>query len=383
MLPVKNLCSGCGACAAACPKNCIEMTADSEGFRYPIIEQAQCVSCQTCETVCPILSPPRLSQETTAVAAQNKNNILRMESSSGGVFSALAEYVLTKGGLICAAIYDEKQRVSHIIIDKPDGIRAMRGAKYAQSRAENCFSKIKKELQEDRYVLFVGTPCQTAGLSQFLGRTYDTLILVDMICHGVPSPKVWEKYIRERQASDAPQSDFQNINLRDKESGWSRYSYSVKIQYRNGVVYQMPQGQDWFMRGFVQNLFLRPSCSQCSFKGVERCSDLTLGDCWGIWDIAQEFDDNQGTSLLLIHSEKGKQVWNDVSSKFCTYSLSIEQATAQNPSAICCSAPHTKREQFFNAFHSGRSITEEIQNCLVSQAQRGFLQRLREKIGRR
>lgn len=383
MLPVKNLCSGCGACAAACPKNCIEMTADSEGFRYPIIEQAQCVSCQTCETVCPIISPPHLSQETTAVAAQSQNNVIRKESSSGGVFSALAEYVLTKGGLICAAIYDEKQRVSHIIIDKPDGIRAMCGAKYAQSRAENCFSRIKKELQEDRYVLFVGTPCQTAGLSQYLGRTYETLILVDMICHGVPSPKVWEKYLRERQASDAPQSEFQNINLRDKESGWSRYSYSVKIQYRNGVVYQMPQGQDWFMRGFVQNLFLRPSCSQCSSKGIERCSDLTLGDCWGIWDIAPEFDDNRGTSLVLIHSKKGQQLWDNISSGFRTCSLSTDQAIAQNPSAVSSSVPHPNREQFFNGLSSDQSITDLVQTCLVPQVQNGFLQRLREKIGRR
>ncbi len=383
MLPAKNLCSGCGACAAACPKNCIEMAEDSEGFRYPVIERVHCVSCQTCETVCPIILPPHLSQGTAAVAAQNQNVVIRKESSSGGVFSALAEYVLTNGGLVCAAVYDEKQIVNHILIDRPDELGTMRGAKYAQSRSENCFPRIKKELQEDRYVLFVGTPCQTAGLSQYLGRTYETLILVDMICHGVPSPKVWEKYLRERQASDAPQSEFQNINLRDKESGWSRYSYSVKIQYRNGVVYQMPQGQDLFMRGFVQNLYLRPSCSQCSFKGIERCSDLTLGDCWGVWDIAPEFDDNQGTSLLLIHSEKGQQVWNDISSKFRTYSLSVDQAVAQNPSAICCSVPHPKRQQFFSALHSDQSITGVIQNCLAPQAQKGFLQRLRETIGRR
>ena len=207
--------------------------------------------------------------------------------------------------------------------------------------------------------------------------------MVDMICHGVPSPKVWKTYLRERQISDAPKSEFQNINLRSKETGWSRYSYSVKIQYRNGMEYQMPQGQDLFMRGFVQNLYLRPSCSQCSFKGIERCSDLTLGDCWGIWDIAPEFDDNQGTSLLLIHSEKGQRVWNDISSKFCTYSLSVDQAVAQNPSAICCSIPHPKRQQFFSALHSDQSITGVIQNCLAPQAQKGLLQRLRETIGRR
>lgn len=383
MLPEKKLCSGCGACAAACKKNCIEMTADDEGFCYPVIAHAQCVFCQACETVCPIISPPTLSQKTTAVATQNKNNTVRKQSSSGGVFSALAEYVLTKGGLICAAVYDEKQRVNHIIVDKADGVRAMRGAKYAQSVLEDCYSRIKEELQEERYVLFVGTPCQTAGLFRYLGTRYATLILVDMICHGVPSPIVWEKYLKERQALDAPKSEFQNINLRSKESGWSRYSYSVKIRYRNGVEYQMPQQQDWFMRGFVQNLYLRPSCSQCSFKGIERCSDLTLGDCWGIWDIAPEFDDNQGSSLLLIHNEIGWQAWNNISAEFRTYPLSVDRALSQNPSAICCSIPHSKRAQFFDALHSEQSIIKAIQNCLEPQARRVFFQKLMEAVGRR
>ena len=383
MLPVKNLCCGCGTCAVACPKNCIGMAEDSEGFRYPAIEQTQCVCCRVCEMVCPIIASQHLSQDTTAVAVQNKNDIVRMESTSGGVFSVLAEYVLVKGGLVCAAVYDEKYIVSHVLTDHPSGIGAMRGAKYVQSRSENCFPRIKKELLEDRYVLFVGTPCQTAGLSQYLGRTYETLILVDMICHGVPSPKVWENYLMERQTSDAPKSKFKDINLRNKETGWSRYSYSVKIQYQNGMEYQMPQEQDLFMRGFIQNLYLRPSCSRCKFKGIERCSDLTLGDCWGIWDIAPEFDDNHGTSLLLIHSETGRQVWDSISSKFRIYSLSIDQAIARNPSAICCSMPHPKREHFFNELHSDQLITEVIQNCLIPQAQNGFLQRLSKKIGRR
>ena len=383
MLPLRNQCSGCGACSVVCPRNCIEMTDDSEGFRYPIIEQAKCISCRKCETVCPIITSPYLSQGTTAVAAQNREELIRKESSSGGIFSALAEYVLNKGGLVCAAIYDEKQMVQHVFIDRLDGIGAARGAKYAQSRSEKCFLKIKDELQKNRYVLFIGTPCQTAGLYQYLGMKYKTLLLVDMICHGVPSPKVWEKYLQERKALDAPQSEFQNINLRSKESGWSHYSYSVKIQYRNGIVYRKLQEQDWYMRGFTQNLYLRPSCSECRFKGVERCSDLTLGDCWGIWDIAPEFDDNQGTSLLLIHSEKGRQVWMNVNSEFRTYPLSIEQAISKNPSAIVCSKPHFKREQFFNALYSETPMTKVIQDCLAPQSHNSFFQRLKEKISKR
>lgn len=383
MLPAKNMCSGCGSCAAICPQRCIKMTEDSEGFRYPIIEQTQCVFCHTCDAACPVILPPRLSQRTMAIAAKNKNTFIREESSSGGVFSALANYVLTNGGLVCAAVYDEGQSVNHILIDCSDELGAMRGAKYAQSRSEICFPRIEKELQGNRYVLFVGTPCQTAGLSRYLGEPYEKLILVDMICHGVPSPKVWETYLRERQMLDAPKSEIQNINLRSKETGWSQYSYSVKIQYRNGMEYKMTQGQDWFMRGFVQNLYLRPSCSQCSFKGIERCSDLTLGDCWGIWDIAPEFDDNQGTSLLLIHSRTGQQLWDNVSSEFFTCSLSTDQSIAQNPSAIYSSVPHPKRAQFFDALRADQPITKAIQDCLELKAHKSFFQRLKERIGGR
>lgn len=381
MLPTKNICSGCGSCAAVCPKRCIKMTEDSEGFRYPVIDQTQCVFCHTCEAACPVILPPRLSQKTIAIAAKNKNAFIRKESSSGGVFSALANYVLTNGGLVCAAVYNEDQSVNHILIDCPDELGTMRGAKYAQSRSEICFSRIKKALQENRGVLFVGTPCQTAGLARYLVEPYEKLILVDMICHGVPSPKVWKAYLRERQMLDAPKSEIQNINLRSKETGWSQYSYSVKIQYRNGAEYKMAQGQDWFMRGFVQNLYLRPSCSQCSFKGIERCSDLTLGDCWGIWNIVPEFDDNQGTSLLLIHSRTGRQLWDNVSSEFFTCSLSTDQSIAQNPSAIYSSVPHPNRAQFFDALRADQPITKAIQDCLEPEAHKSLFQRLKERIG--
>ena len=364
MLPVQENCSGCGACASSCPHNCIEMEPDNEGFRYPVVDYTRCVSCGLCENVCPLLKKPALSGNTYAVAAKNLDDEIRKDSSSGGVFSALAFYTLDKGGIVCAAIYDENQKVRHICIDQKSGIKAMRGAKYAQSEAEHCFSEIQEQLESGRYVLFVGTPCQTAGLSAYLGQSYDSLLLVDMICHGVPSPKVWEKYLIDRTSIDAPESAISSINLRSKESGWSRYSYSVRIDYENGTTYLSPQGQDLFMKGFVQNLYLRPSCSKCGFKGIERISDLTLGDCWGIWDIAPDFDDNQGTSLLLIHSEKGKNVWDEISGSFRYMTMPDDQAVLQNPSAVRSSAPHPNRDCFFKSMETTSSVVKLIQTSL-------------------
>lgn len=375
MLPKKDLCSGCGACAAACPKNCIEMKSDGEGFRYPEIDRARCVSCGKCESVCPVIAPLPVSQHTAALAAQNQEAEIRRQSSSGGVFSALADWALAKGGLVCAAVYGEDHSVVHTFAETSAEIGAMRGAKYAQSRAEQCFPEIQAALKQGRRVLFVGTPCQTAALRRYLGKDYGELLLVDMVCHGVPSPKVWQRYLTERLAADAPEGRFAHINLRSKKTGWSRYAYSVDVRYENGAEYQLPQGQDWFMRGFVANLYLRPSCAQCGFKGVERCSDLTLGDCWGIWDIAPEFDDDKGTSLLLIHSEKGQRVWAEIAPRFAVYPLTEAQAVEKNPSAVCSSVPHPNRERFFEKLPGKKPVSVLIRQCI--EPKKGLLEKVR------
>ena len=380
MVLEKKICSGCGACEEGCPHQSITMTLDSEGFRYPIIDPEKCVSCKKCERVCPVLNPPSISENTIALAAKNTDIEVRKRSSSGGVFSALAERVLARGGIVCAAVFDENQAVNHVIVESYDGIEAMRGAKYVQSVTEQCFKIIKEALIEDRSVLFVGTPCQTAGLYKFLGKKYESLILIDMICHGVPSPKVWDRYLQERKKTDVRDVSIDKINLRCKDSGWTKYSYSVQIQYKNGEEYRLPQGKDVFMQGFIRNLYLRPSCSHCGFKGIERCSDLTLGDCWGIWDIAPEFDDNQGTSLLLIHSATGQKIWEEISPKFASLELSPEEAVSQNPSALQSSAPHENRDRFFERLDDCPSVSSLIQECLFLQEKKSLLQRIKDRF---
>ena len=384
MLLEKNiaLCSGCGACSCVCPKQCILMQKNSEGFLYPQIDHATCISCRICEKACPVLNHPAVSDQTESFAVMNNDDQVREKSSSGGVFSLLAEYVLDLGGKVYGAAYNEEFAVEHICIDSKEQIGRLRGAKYAQSYAFRHFPVIKEELEQGQYVLFVGTPCQAAALRSYLGKEYETLILVDMICHGVPSPMVWKKYLDERVKLDAPGSSIEHINLRSKSSGWSRYSYSVEVGYTNGNTYCVKQGEDLYLKGFVQNLYLRPSCSECSFKGYQRCSDFTLADCWGIWDISPEMDDNKGTSLLMIHSDKGKKIWNSLSEKYKAKELSEEEAIRQNGSAICSSSPHAGRDSFFHEMVENDNVIGLIRSHLYPEKKSGlkrFLSRIIRK----
>lgn len=356
MLPNYQKCTGCGACAVVCPRDCIEMPPDREGFRYPVVDQVKCVNCHACEQVCPVLDAPQCGQMVRGIGARNNDNAVRRQSSSGGVFTALALWVLGKGGVVCAAAYDERFAVTHRICRKEEDLAELRGAKYAQSRTEHCFPELQKSLKQGVQVLFVGTPCQVAALRNFLKKEYENLLLVDMICHGVPSPKVWEAYLRKRQSIDAPESRLSAVNLRSKKTGWSKYGYCVEMRYDDGTVYQVPQGQDLFMQGFVKNLYLRHSCGDCAFKGLQRCSDVTLGDFWGIWDLAPEMDDDQGTSLVLLHSHRGVLAWESVQQSFAWLDVPVERALEQNPSAVCSSEPHPRRAEFFLDFESDFSL---------------------------
>lgn len=347
MLTDYSLCTGCGACAAKCPLNCIIMKSDQEGFRYPVIDSVRCISCKKCEAVCSVLNTPPAQVVRQAYGVKHKDDCLRNTSSSGGVFPALAAFVLEKGGAVCGAAYTEDFSVEHQIIESISDIRKLQGAKYAQSYTEHLFPVIRRILESDRWLLFVGTPCQTTGLHAYLGKDHDKLILVDMICHGVPSPCVWKKYLGYRIEKDTNNSNILHINQRDKASGWSRYRYSLKIDYADGKTYCSPQSEDPYMRGFVNNLFLRPSCAQCQFKGVHRCADLTLGDYWGVWEQYPEFDDNKGVSLVLINTQKGAYLWNLITNNLNIVPVDSDEALAKNPSALYSSEPHPKRNEFF------------------------------------
>jgi coenzyme F420-reducing hydrogenase beta subunit len=321
------------------------MQADEEGFLHPVVDETACIHCGRCRQVCPLTSSPNTpGVNTIACAAINTDEDTRMKSTSGGVFTLLCQWVLERGGVVFGAAYDADFRVVHCRVETIDELYRLCGAKYAQSDVGNCFAEVKQLLRNGRYVLFSGTPCQVGGLRSYLGREEERLILVDLICHGVPSPKVWQHYIDYRSTQDADGQRPVQINLRSKVTGWPKYS--VRFEY-DGTVYSAQNGQDPYLTGFIADLYLRPSCYDCAFKGVVRASDFTLGDYWGVWTQLPEYHDEKGTSLVLLHTDKAKRIWTELKPQMKCRETEALMSIEGNPSAIKSSPCNKERAEFF------------------------------------
>ena len=375
-----ELCTGCGACAAICPKGCIQMSPDGEGFLRPVMDAQACIDCSRCQKACPIIESPSLPDDRTiAYASINTDEQTRYSSTSGGVFTLLCRWVLERGGVVFGAAYDADFNVVHYPVDTIENLHKLRGAKYSQSSLGNTYSKVRANLNQGRYVLFSGTPCQVGGLVSFLGKHYANLILVDLICHGVPSPKVWKHYINYRGEQDASGSKPSCINLRSKETGWP--GYSIRFDYPGGKVYTATNSQDPYLRGFVGNLYLRPSCYNCNFKGSVRLSDFTLGDYWGVWSQLPEYHDGKGTSLVLLHTEKAKSIWEDIlcDCKYCE--VDISTALAVNPSARLSPPAQENRELFFQRYGREDFSTLVSELCPIPiRKKQSIIYRMAKKI---
>lgn len=358
----KTNCTGCAACVMTCPQKCLCLEKDEFGFAYPVIGNPQkCIECRKCEKACPIITKiNKKDYDMYAYSAYAKDETVRMESSSGGIFTLLAKQVLKMDGIVFGAAYCENFHVKHISIEKESDISKLRGAKYAQSDLSFSFISVKENLVKGIPVLFSGTPCQVAGLKSFLGKEYKNLITVDFVCHGVPSPLAWEQYVKYRSILDNDGILPESINLRSKITGWSRYSYSNVYCYERNKCYSVINSNDLFMRLFVGDYINRLSCDDCRFKGYERVSDITLGDFWGIWDIMPEMDDNKGTSLILTHSEAGNKLLLDISHNTVTKEVTVQQASQQNPSLLTSSVPKPEREEWLKLSCKGefKKITE-------------------------
>lgn len=379
-LASKSQCTGCTACANSCPRQCIQMKEDSAGFLYPeIVKPSACIACGACERACPVLADNKVTENdssTFAYAAFANNEPLRMESSSGGVFSELATVILQMGGIVYGASYDENGVVRHIGIENKQDLGKLRGAKYSQSVLGNTFLTIKKQLMSGKAVLFSGTPCQVAGLKSFLKRDYDNLVCIDFVCHGVPSPMVWEKYIAYRLQLDNGGTLPLHINLRNKESGWRNYSYSVEFAYANKKRYFCKNTEDPFMYLFVNDYILRRSCNDCHFKGYNRVSDITLGDFWGIQNIDPEMDDNKGTSLVLIHDAVGEDLLKKIARRVKIKQVTLEQASSENLSLLKSSVHKPSRDIVLKTIED-----EEFQAILpFLQKEQSLQRRKREGI---
>lgn len=354
VLATSEYCTGCTACASACSKGCITMTADDNGFLYPVIDTEPCISCGLCEKSCPIVTPPQKAiGEPLAYAVYSKDEPMRLDSSSGGVFTELARTVLRSGGVVYGAAYNEQFAVIHICAENEADLAGLRGAKYAQSDLRGIFPQIKQQLDDGVAVLFSGTPCQAAGLKRFLRKDYQNLITVDFVCHGVPSPMAWNRYLRYRADQDNQGKLPVSVNLRSKETGWSRYLYSNVLEYGTGNRHVASSHDSLYMKLFVGDYISRTSCAHCGFKGYTRCSDLTIGDFWGIWDIRPHMDDNKGTSVVLIQSRKGAALFDLVKDDCVVQPVSLEEASAQNQSMLKSSPDNPLRESILRLVKIG------------------------------
>ena len=295
----KTACCGCAACVQVCPKQCITFNEDNEGFRYPSVDFDSCVKCGLCEKVCPISCHKEQRIPLAVYAGKNNDCCVRQQSSSGGVFTLIANEIVNAGGVVFGASFDNDWEVEHRYADQLCDLAAFRGSKYLQSRIGDTYKKVEEFLKEGRQVLFSGTPCQVAGLKSFLRKEYDSLLTVDIICHGVPSPLVWRRYLEET----AVDQKIADINFRSKHESWKRYSVVIKSTDR--VVLNQPYYENAYMKGFLSDIYLRPSCYACSFKKGSSGSDITLGDFWGIETSLPQFDDDKGVSAILVNTSLG------------------------------------------------------------------------------
>lgn len=345
-------CCGCGACAKSCPKGCIEMVSDSEGFMYPKIDESQCIRCGKCYDVCHIKngSIDKKPISNTFYAKTRRENI-RLASSSGGIFTELAEAVLKNGGVVFGAAFSQdRRRVEHVSVRSCAELEKLRGSKYLQSEMGDAFVEVKTLLDEKKTVLFSGTPCQIRGLKSFLKKDYDNLICIDVICHGAPSPKAWNAYLD--YVSHKNKCDVSEASFRCKETGWK--NSSLKLTFKNGNIKINSIGQDPFMQTFLRDKNLRPSCYDCVCKETDGVSDITLGDAWGIENYCKELDDNKGASLVFIRTQKGMKLFDSILENIdCVKSETFEESLKYN-SAMCSSVSlPSDRISFFADLNNG------------------------------
>lgn len=327
----KSKCCGCCACVDACAHQAISLKTDIEGFWYPVVDKEKCVDCGLCDKVCPELHIDELKKNdypkpAHTMAAINKKMSVRWDSTSGGAFSALADAMYEQGGYVSGAVYNEDFSVRNFISSNPADLERLRSSKYLQSKAEGLYKEIRELLRKGEKVLACGTPCQMAALRSFLRKDYDNLIIVDFICRGVNSPKVYRKYLDSLERKFGGKVVY--VKAKNKELGWR--NLTRKVVFDNGKVYYGVHMQDDFRRGYHTNVYCRPSCYTCQYKGFPRMADITIADYWGIERVDPNMDNNIGTSMILLNSNKGIAFFEKVKDKLEWEETSFESVLPGN-----------------------------------------------------
>ena len=343
VLAERSHCTGCGACASGCPKDAISMERDKEGFLYPAVHEEACVRCGHCTAVCPALHPREPRPLPAVFAAWNRDESVRKDSTSGGVFSVLAEYILESGGVVFGAALDGRQHLRHVACFRKEDLWRLRGAKYVQSDLGDCYREVKRWLQT-KPVLFSGTPCQVDGLYRYLGCRPENLTTCDLVCHGVPSPGVWEDMVRSIEKRKG--KSLQVVRFRNKVTGWKDSHFTTV--YTDGSVDSAPLFATEFGRAFGRALFLRPSCHTCAYTSMNRPGDFTLGDFWGLRPEELPEQQERGVSLLLVNTPHGSHLFDQL--PLARQAFPAERAIAGNPRLACPIQRPADRAAFFAAY---------------------------------
>lgn len=347
----KQNCCGCTACKSICPRHCISMKEDNEGFLYPKVDISSCIDCKLCEKVCPVLSPLSGSEvmQTLTIAAKNKEDLI--ESASGGSFMPLAEYVIDNGGVVFGAAYDYKMRLKHQYTESKREIKRFRGSKYVQSDLGNTFLQVKYFLNNGKLVLFSGTPCQIQGLYKYLAKkNTSNLITLDFVCHGVPSPKVFRKYIDYIETTN--KSSVIDYKFRTKKLGYNYKCFdSCCYELSNGIyIYSNDNCKyDLFMtKCFFAEIASRPSCGKCVFKSKNHISDFTVFDCWHWKQLSKNVDGRMGATTMIVNTSKGKEIYNNIDNKFYSENSNLDNAIKLDGISMIYSPPvNNRRGDFF------------------------------------
>ncbi len=334
------------------------MKEDTEGFAYPVIDTEKCVSCNKCESVCPVMNKPQggaLDDYPKAVGGWHRDDAVRGASSSGGAFSLFALKILKQGGVVYGCALDDKMTARHICVDNVEDLDRLRGSKYVQSAMDDVYESIRGHLNEGRKVLFSGAPCQAAGLCSYLGdQRSEDLYIIDFICHGVPSPKVFAEYLGD--VKNTAGSEIRAFKFRLKDHGWSGSGMQLgtSAEFENGKsIRNYPAFRDPFMNGFLDDSYLRPSCYDCSFKDVKKgYSDYTIADFWGVDKVSDKLNDGKGTSLILIQNEHALSLWDEVKDDFFYEEVPVDKALKRNRSIEHSPVRSKRRDTFFGDLDS-------------------------------
>lgn len=358
----EHKCCGCKACGQRCPKSCISYHTDEKGFYYPKVDIEKCIDCRLCEEVCPMIQNASSRLPRNQFAGINTNENIRSTSSSGGIFYTIASKIIEDGGAVVGAVFDDKWMVRHQIAESTEDLSKLKGSKYVQSDIREVFLESEKLLKEGRKVLFSGTPCQVAAFKRFLRKSYKNLLCVDIACHGVPSSLIWGDYLCQIMKSTSYWKYVDSLTFKDKSKSWSNYALNIRYHDEEEHEHYLNQSkaENLYMRCFLRNLTLRPSCFQCPSKDGRSGSDIMLGDFWGIDCSHPELNDEKGTSVILCYTKKGEDILNGLKGTITLKEVSFHDATIYNPAITRASTETKEVGKFWEEYISKHTVDEKI-----------------------